>query len=90
MQEEFTVVIDFVRYHFKRIYHPELALTYHVHFNAGFHATVFRMRRNISGSWKILPMQLPLYVSKCEAQFHTAIEKNEQLLKDFAASGGEA
>ncbi|WP_345252862.1 hypothetical protein [Flaviaesturariibacter amylovorans] len=89
MKEEFTLVVDFVRYQFKRIYHPELALTYHVHFDAGFQPTVFRMRRNGSGEWKILPMQLPAHVSKSEAAFHDAIERNEETLQDFVARSND-
>lgn len=77
MQEEFNIVIDQVTYQFKRIFHPDLALSYHVHFSDWHQHTVFRMRQDEQGSWIILPMHLPAYVMQAEPQFRAAIERNE-------------
>ncbi|TCJ13295.1 hypothetical protein EPD60_12955 [Flaviaesturariibacter flavus] len=77
MQEEFTITIEQVDFHFKRMEHPELPLTYHVHFTDWHQHTVFRMRRNGQGHWVIVPMALPHYVRAAEADLRAAIEHNE-------------
>ncbi|RYZ23099.1 MAG: hypothetical protein EOO16_06520 [Chitinophagaceae bacterium] len=77
MEEEFTITVDQVDYHFKRMEHPELPLTYHVHFTDWHQHTVFRMRCNAQGRWVILPMPLPSYVRAAEAALCAAIEQNE-------------
>lgn len=77
MKEEFSVTINQVDYHLKRIYHPELPLTYHVHFNDWHQHTVFRMRQDDANEWSIVPMTLPAYVRAAEAALRSAIAGNE-------------
>ncbi|RYZ15608.1 MAG: hypothetical protein EOO16_27155 [Chitinophagaceae bacterium] len=78
MKQEFTITIEQVTYQVKRIYHPELPLSYHIHFNDWHQHTVFRMRPDDSGSWVIVPMQLPGYVFQAEPHLRNAIEANEE------------
>ena len=77
MKQEFTITIDQVTYQLKRIYHPELPLSYHIHFNDWHQHTVFRMRPDANGHWAIVPMHLPSYVLASEEKFRAAIERNE-------------
>ena len=78
MESEFTISIDQVTYQFKRIFHPDIPLSYHIHFNDWHQHTVFRMRQNDSGRWLIVPMHLPAYVLLGEERFIKAIEDNEK------------
>ncbi|GAB4092738.1 hypothetical protein [Flaviaesturariibacter terrae] len=79
MKQEFTITIDQVAYRFKRIFHPELPVSYHVHFADWHQHTIFRMRLDAKGSWTIVPMHLPSYVLQAEPKFREAIEANEAL-----------
>jgi hypothetical protein len=81
MEHEFTLTIEQVDYHFKRMEHPDLPLTYHIHFNDWHQRTIFRMRKDLRGCWNILPMPLPAYVKDSEPVFIQAIERNESLIK---------
>jgi len=78
MTEEFSITIEQVVYHLKRIYHPEIPLTYHVHFQGWHQHMVFRMRPDEQGRWRILPMPLPHYVLQAEEALDEAIRANEQ------------
>lgn len=77
MQQEFTITIEQVTFQLKRIFHPELPLSYHIHFNDWHQHTVFRMRPDEQGQWSIVPMQLPAYVLQAEPELRAAIERNE-------------
>jgi hypothetical protein len=77
MEHEFTLTIEQVDYHFKRMEHPDLPLTYHIHFIDWHQHTIFRMRKNFQDRWEILPMPLPAYVREAETIFRQAIEWNE-------------
>jgi hypothetical protein len=78
MQQEFRLTIDQVDFHFKRMDHPDLPVTYHVHFIDWHQHTVFRMRKDLQGRWSIVPMPLPPYVKEAEAVFRDAITNNEE------------
>lgn len=77
MDQEFTLTVEQVEYHFRRMEHPDLPLTYHIHFNDWHQHTVFRMRVNNQGRWAIVPMPLPGYAKEAEPRFAAAIEQNE-------------
>jgi len=76
MQEELTAVVNDRTYLLKRIYHSELPLTYHVHFEHNGRPVVFRIRLE-SSDWKVLPHQLPDYVREDASGLIGAIKENE-------------
>jgi hypothetical protein len=77
MKEQFEEVIEDRSYLFKRMYHPELQLTYHIHHKTAIKHIIFRMRKD-SNEWKVLPQdQLPEYIYTIEVQLANAIEMNE-------------
>jgi hypothetical protein len=81
MELEFTLTIEQVDYHFKRMEHPDLPLTYHIHFNDWHQHTIFRMRKDLQGRWTIMQMPLPAYVREAEPVFSQAIEQNESVIR---------
>ncbi|GAA4323535.1 hypothetical protein GCM10023184_10410 [Flaviaesturariibacter amylovorans] len=78
MNEEFTLVENGITFIFRRMYHPEVELAYHVHVTNLSQRIIFRMKRNARGNWKILHQDLPESVWRAEARLAEAIASNEQ------------
>lgn len=75
-EEEFEVAVDGTTYLFKRIYHPDLDLTYHIHFLHDKKPMIFRMGL-FGDEWEIIPQKLPVYIHHAKPELERAIRANE-------------
>ncbi|RYY99675.1 MAG: hypothetical protein EOO11_04185 [Chitinophagaceae bacterium] len=78
MKEEFTLSVNGISFLFRRMYHPEVELAYHIHISNLTQRTIFRMKKNARGVWKILHQDLPEAAWRAEPQLAEAIEANER------------
>ncbi len=85
MQEEFEAVIDETKYLFKRMYHEELDLTYHIHVEHNKVNLIFRMGA-FGDQWEILTQKLPIYIYKAKNELTKVIQENEALSSDSLTS----
>jgi hypothetical protein len=76
MREEFEVAIDGVTYLFKRMYHEDLDLTYHIHFMHDQKLMIFRMGL-FADEWEIISQKLPVYIHHAKPELEKAIRMNE-------------
>ncbi|RYZ22890.1 MAG: hypothetical protein EOO16_07305 [Chitinophagaceae bacterium] len=78
--DSFEKWIGGVLYLFKRLYHPELPLTYHVHTHTGHRPRVFRIQRS-GTEWKFLSFrQVPAAAILHKNDLIAAVTEYEQML----------
>lgn len=84
MLEKFQLMLDSGDYILKRMFHPELPLSYHVHHQAPNRNIVFRIEKQ-GNKWKILPTShMPRYIFNEENALVEAICENEKRMNSEA------
>jgi hypothetical protein len=80
MKEQFEVVLNGTIYLFKRMYHADTRLTYHVHHQYRNRNIVFRIGLNEDQQWYVVEQKLPEYVYQDASLLIEAIKNNESCL----------
>lgn len=77
MTRVFKAVVNGATFLLKRMYHPDVPLTYHVHFQHIYQKIVFRIGQLKDKGWYLFPQQLPKVVHTAVPDLIAVIEMEE-------------